>query len=68
MTQREWEVQDMSGNLEERISFKEAEDYGFRISIQMADYEKQKKLMTKGGRCDSSESPRLGMGFSTDTC
>ena len=35
MTQREWEVQDVSGDLEERINFKEAEDYGFRISIRM---------------------------------
>ena len=35
MTQREWEVQDVSGDLEERTSFKEAEDHGFRTSLQM---------------------------------
>lgn len=67
-SERRMEMQNVSGDLWEGTILKEV---GIRVSespYKWEDYKKEKKLMTKGGRCDILESPRLELEFNIGTC
>lgn len=66
-SERRMEMQNVSGDLWEGTILKEV---GIRVSespYKLADYKKEKKLMTKCGQCDVLESPRLELEFNIGT-
>ena len=66
-SERRMEMQNVSGDLWEGTILKEV---GIRVSespYKLADYKKEKKLMTKRGQCDILESPRLELEFNIGT-